>query len=312
MRRMTLLLLAVLACCAGTASALEIPPSFLFEIYASSRVSQFVQTPDGRILMPLQDQGVVQVVSPNGAVSAQFGALDQPTGIALDAAGNIYVCEQFGHHVVKYSPTFDPLLVIGSPGSGPGNLSYPTNCAISPDQTKLYVTEIGNHRVSIFDLDGHYLNYFGGLGSGPGQFNYPFSIVAEPGSGDLFITNEVNNRVDHFNALGVYLSSFGQLGSGPDDFHFCVGIGMDQDHNLWITDQLNNRIKKTTRDGTLLAMWGTFGDYPGQFYNPWAVFVSQQGTIWVGDTYNYRVQVFGYTPVPAKRTSWGSLKQRFR
>lgn len=312
MRRLTLLLFAGLALCATMATAFEIPPSFLFEVAASSRVSQFVQAPDGRILMPLQDQGVVLVTSPNGNVITTFGALDQPTGIALDAAGNIYVCEQFGHRVVKYSPAFTELLSIGSPGTGPGNLMYPTNCAISPDQTKLYVTEIGNHRVSIFDLAGNYLNFFGSPGSGPGQFNYPFSIVAEPGSGDLFITNEVNNRVDHFNSLGVYLSSFGQAGSGPDDFDLCVGIGMDQDHNLWITDQLNNRIKKTTRDGTLLAMWGTFGDLPGEFYNPWAVFVSQQGTVWVGDTYNYRVQVFGYTPVPAKRTSWGSLKQRYR
>ena len=82
--------------------------------------------------------------------------------------------------------------------------------------------------------------------------------------------------------------------------------------DLYICDQLNNRVQKVDRDGLPLTTWGTFGSANGQFYNDWCVLPTSDGNIWVGDSYNYRLQVFGFLPTPTVKSTWSSVKTRFR
>ena len=70
--------------------------------------------------------------------------------------------------------------------------------------------------------------------------------------------------------------------------------------------------QKFTTEGTLLAQWGSFGSGDGQFNDPRGVAVDAAGNIYVVDSVNQRVQKFGYLPTPAKRTTWGGLKQIYR
>jgi DNA-binding beta-propeller fold protein YncE len=43
----------------------------------------------------------------------------------------------------------------------------------------VYVTEYGNHRVSVFTCEGKFLTSFGTKGSGPGQSRDPHRIAAD-------------------------------------------------------------------------------------------------------------------------------------
>ncbi len=286
-------------------------PTPLFAL-GTGRVSQFAQSPDGRIFVPRQDGHSVRVFLENGAFVMDFGSFSEPTGIALDDQGYLYVADQAAHRVYKFTPGFVPVTNWGGLGTAPGQLNRPTNLAFSPDYSKLYVTELLGSRVSVFDKNGNFLSSFGVSGSGPGAFDYPFSLVVDPVTGYLFITNEVNDRVDVWTGAGAYVSSFGSPGGALGQFHFPVGIGRDPvSGDLYVTDQLNNRIQRFTPGGSPIMAWGTYGDALGQFYNPWSVFVSQAGNIWVGDTYNYRVQVFSPDPggpVSATRSTWGRVK----
>lgn len=320
LRLVSLLMPVILTLGATSAQALDPPPSFLFHINNTWRVGQFAQTAGGTVFAPSSELDRVLIFDEAGNPLGSFGSagsgpgqFDQPTGVAIDAAGNIYVCDQFGHRVHKFSPAFIPLMTFGTHGADPGQLEYPTNCALSNDGSQLYVTELGNHRVSIFaTANGASLGTFGSFGSAPGQFRNPFGIVVEPTSGDVFVANQVNSRIDRWTGAGTFVSSFGQLGSGVDDFNLVVGLGMDGDGNLWATDQLNNRIKKVTQGGVTLTYWGMQGPGANEFYNPWAVFVTANKNIWIGDTYNFRIGVYGYLPVAANETSWGAMKVRYR
>ena len=310
MRRFKLTLSFVLLCWASVASAV---PSFLFQ-RITGRVGQFAQTPDGRILAAGQDAGQVIIYTEAGTEVGRFGAYQEPTGVAVDLAGNIYVSDQAAGQIHKYTQFLVPVTSWGSPGSAPGQLNRPTNLAVSPDGTRLYVTELLNARVSVFGTDGSFVTSFGILGSAPGQLNFPFGIVVEPVTGNLVIANELNDRVDFWSPSGLYLASFGSNGTAPGQFRFPVGVGRDpMNGDLYVTDQLNNRIQKFTPSGSPILQWGSFGGAAGQMYNPWSVFVSFSGNIWVGDTYNYRIQVFapeGGNPVPTRTVTWGSVKSR--
>lgn len=309
--RLTLSTACFLAALAASAAFADAPPTYLFQLPGVFRASQFAQASDGRIFVPSQDDGRVYEFLDNGALVATVGFhFDQPTGVALDDSGNVYIAEQHANQIRKFSPALLLMKTFGAPTG----LTTPTNIAFSPDFSKLYVTELLGGRVSVFDRNGNLLFRFASQGSAAGQLDFPFGIVVDPLTGDLIIANEINNRVDRWSSNGVFLSSFGGPGSAPGQFQLPVGVGRDPaDGSLFVTDQLNNRIQKFTPAGLPLLQWGSFGPGAGQFYNPWAVFVTQIGNIWVGDTYNYRVQVFRPgNPVPTKSVTWGQVKAQYR
>lgn len=85
--------------------------------------------------------------------AARFNA---PTAIAVDARGNLYVCDTGNHTIRKVSPTGLVTTVAGlagSPGASDGTagsvrLSSPGGIAIDANGT-IYIADTGNHRVVI-------------------------------------------------------------------------------------------------------------------------------------------------------------------
>lgn len=67
----------------------------------------------------------------------------------------------------------------GSRGQGPGQFSYPTDLDIHDD--RVYVTDRGNHRIQVFDLEGECLYEWGihsvDPGDGEGKLHYPESLA---------------------------------------------------------------------------------------------------------------------------------------
>ena len=68
---------------------------------------------------------------------------------------------------------------LGRPGAtGPGEMAYPFDVAIGPDES-VYVCEYGNHRVQKFTLDGKPLGVWGESGRGPGQLYNPWALAVD-------------------------------------------------------------------------------------------------------------------------------------
>lgn len=63
----------------------------------------------------------------------------------------------------------------GTRGSEPGCLEYP--CGIALKGEEVFVTEYGNHRVSVFTKRGIFVRILGSEGKAPGQFFEPRGIA---------------------------------------------------------------------------------------------------------------------------------------
>jgi hypothetical protein len=123
-----------------------------------------------------------------GAVALGDGQFAHVTGMAVDGSSNLYVAEDApaNNRVQKFNPSGTFLLKWGGQptGSGPGMFNGPGGIAVDLDQT-VYVTDVLNDRIQVFDGNGHFISTSGSTGAGEVQFNHPFAIASVPPAASL-------------------------------------------------------------------------------------------------------------------------------
>lgn len=252
--------------------------------------------------------------------------LDEPVGIAVDAAGTIYVTDTAGNRVLRFSPSGAFLSDFGRSGSGDGQFRGPKGIAVS--ESFIYVVDSGNDRVEQFDLTGTFISEWGIFGSGPGDFNDPYGIAVDPtgvyvtdrnndrvqkftpGGGLLFsirgfnspsgitsngnlvfVADTLNHRIQVFTTEGTFITQWGTFGSSIGQFQFPTDVAVDSADRVYVTDRDNNRIQVFTTTGAFLNSFGTAGAEPGQFQRPEGIAVTPGDDLAIADTGNNRIQV---------------------
>lgn len=264
--------------------------------------------PDGRIYTS-EAHGRIQIFSPEGTL---VGGWTGPSsvGINCDDLGNIYQVSQSGARVSRYTADGTPSGSFGSSGSGDGQFERAYDVAIGHDQT-VYVSDWYLARITRFTSDGTFLSKWGGYGSGPGQFLNPNGVAVAP-TGNVYVVDRINYRVQYFDADGNFLGQWGARGTGPGQFLNPLGITVDAAGDVYVTDTYSScAVMKFSPTGELLWTIGGCGSDPGQLGDPWDVVVDDRGTVFVADRHGY-VHVFADRPVSVQRTTWASLKARYR
>jgi sugar lactone lactonase YvrE/tRNA A-37 threonylcarbamoyl transferase component Bud32 len=244
-------------------------------------------------------------LAPEGVWQVFGGAqrfFNQPSSVAMDALGSVFVLDTFGHQLWKLSSGGQELARWGSQGSDAGQFRTPSGVAVDR-QGNVYVADTSNNRVQIFAADGRFVAQWGGEGNRPGQFAQPYGLAVDAG-GSIYVSDTGNNRIQVLSNLGQPVAQWGRQGTGPVQFSGPRGLAVDAQGNVYVADTNNHRIQKLSRDGQSLAMWGGEGDGPAQFRFPQAVALDTQGRIYVADSRNHRVQRL--TPQGAYSAAWGS------
>jgi hypothetical protein len=141
--------------------------------------------------------------------------LNRPTGVAVDASGNVYIADWGNHRILKVrAATFTTLAGTGNGGySGDGaaatsaQLNFPEGMAID-GFGNVYIADYRNHRLRKVDTAGQ-ISTLSGTGevgySGDGgtatsaQLNFPAGLAGD-GSGNVYIADYRNNRIRKVNA----------------------------------------------------------------------------------------------------------------
>ena len=242
-----------------------------------------------------------------------------PSGIAIDATGNLYVADYGNQNIRKVTPTgevstlaasengVEPVTVSTLAGGGmsadarrsAAYLDKPNGIAIDK-AGNLYVSDTDNHRIRKITpkgktsiLAGSTEGFADGIGSAA-QFSGP-SDIAIDASGNLYVADRRNNRIRKITPKGEVSTL---AGSGySQDFDYPSGIAIDAAGNLYVADKKNNRICKITSAGEVSTFAGrsSFGNADGQgsaaqFYAPEGIAVDTAGNLYVADTNNHRIR----------------------
>jgi DNA-binding beta-propeller fold protein YncE len=130
-----------------------------------------------------------------GALGSEPGQFIRPSGVAVEAGGNILVADAANHRIQRFSPDGKFLAAWGrlGRGGGGGELHYPYDVAALSDGS-FVVAENYNHRLQRFSADGQPLGICGGPGREPGQFSRPWCLAAA-GGGVVYVSDTMNHRI---------------------------------------------------------------------------------------------------------------------
>lgn len=198
---------------------------------------------DSNVYASDQLLGEVHVFDKDGAFLRLFGKgiLEHPTTLALDRkAGILYAVNGSGstksdHRIEAFSLDGKHLRTIGTRGHAPGEFNFPSHIAVDREGN-LYVSDMLNFRVQVFDRDGRLLTLFGTIGAGgPGQFEKSKGIAFDT-FGNVYVADALHG-VQIFNRAAQTLMSFGE-----GFMQLPTGIVIDSRNHIYVSDPPGQRV----------------------------------------------------------------------
>ena len=164
-----------------------------------------------------------------------------PSGIAVDAEGDVYVTDYALDRVVKFGADGSVLTQWGGSGSAQGQFNAPFGVAVDSTDTVFVVDQL-NNRLQRFATDGTVLGAWGGPGAGAGELRTPFGVAV--GGGHVYVADFGNDRVDVFSTDGSPVLSFGRRGSGDGQFQRPAGIALAPDGGVYVLEMSSYMLER--------------------------------------------------------------------
>lgn len=214
------------------------------------------------------------------------GQFENPRGIAVDAAGHIYVADAGNSRIQKFSPDGEFLASLGKAGTGEGELREPNGIAV--DSTgNIYVADALNHRLIKLKADGAVQTQWSGP---PPSFYGPRDVAIEP-NGHLYVLDQGRTRVVKLGPEGETIAEWGRKGTGEGEFDDPTGLAV-AGGRVYVADAHNGRIQVFDFDGKFISQWPIpeWQQYTWQY--PDLVFDSQAQRLYATSVITNEVLVF--------------------
>jgi uncharacterized protein (TIGR03437 family) len=291
----------------------------------------------------VDSDGNITTVAGNGIAGyngdnmpAVNASLSDPTGVAVDSAGNLYVADAANDRIRKVDLNG---MITTFAGTGTGGLSGdggPATAAMLDCPTRiafdgfgnLFIADQCNHRIRKVDRNGTITTVAGsgtpgaanGGFSGDGgpataaQFKHPTALTID-GGGNLYITDQLNNRIRRVDRGGTVMTVAGSGAQGfsgdggaatAASFSTPGAVAVDAAGTLYIADNVNNRIRRVGSDGIITTVIGngtqsSMGDggpaSAATVNNPFGISFDPFGNLFLAESGGNRIrEVFNVAP----------------
>lgn len=260
----------------ATGASLNLPNGIAFD----SAGNMYIADTGNNVVRKVNTSGIISTVAGNNysAYSGDGGpatsaSLSNPTGVAFDGAGNLYIADSNNSCIRIVTPdqninTFagqcSYALFVGDGGPATqAKLNKPYSVAVDA-HGNVYICDTENERLRVVTPDG-IINTIAGNGTqgyagdnGPAlhaEFSSP-SAIALDASGNIYIADKSNSRIRKILPSGIVITiagngSFGYSGNGgaatSAGLYFPLGVGVDPSSGaVYIADSQNQVVRELT------------------------------------------------------------------
>ena len=265
----------------------------------------------------------------NGTGSA--ASFRQPSGVARDASGNLYVADYANHVIRKIAPggVVTTLAGTGSPGhvdgmAGSAKFATPVGIAVAASGN-IYVTEFYGNDIRMITPGGIVTTLAGSATAGSADgigasasFNNPLGIAVDANE-NVYVADYSNNMIRKITPAGVVTTLAGTTTAGSNNgaaglatFNGPSGIALSPSGTLYVAEWFNSDIRQISPAGVVstLAGSGATGSDDGvgtaaTFSLPVSIAIGTNGVLYVADDGNNLIRMV--TPAGVVATLAGSI-----
>jgi len=251
---------------------------------------------------------------------------NEPSGVAVDSSGNVYVADKNNHRIRKITKEVDDAgdeTWTVSTIATTVQFNEPHGVALD-SSGNVYVADSNNHRVRKITPGGE-VSTLAGSGTTGGyqddeddkvtttaRFNEPYGVALDS-SGNVYVADQNNHRIrkitEEENDDGdkvwkvstIAGGTFGYEDGTAAQFDRPSDVAVDSSSgDVYVADALNNRVRKITEKGgtwtvSTLAGSDRQGHLDGaaataQFSWPSGVALDSSGNVYVADSNNHRIR----------------------
>jgi sugar lactone lactonase YvrE len=300
------------------------------QLYIADQINQRIRK--------ITSAGIVSTLAGSGAVANVDGvgtsaSFHYPAGIAVSAAGVVYVSDQGSHRIRQIDAASVVTTLAGSSvgfADGTGTAAafhYPTSIAVA-NVNQLIVADSFNNRVRLVTTAGGVVTTLAGNTPGyqdgaatQARFSAPFGLAYHSASDSIFIADADNSVIRKIDSGGTVSTVAGRVGAqgsvnaslADSEYREPNGVITDTQGNLILLDTRNHVLRKlnptTNLVSTIAGDFRMFGGADGtgsaaRFRLPNALTRDAADNLYVTDRSNHTIRKI--TPAGVVSTLAGS------
>ena len=257
-------------------------------------------------------------------IPATTAELYQATGVAVDAAGNIYIADR-NNNLIRKVNTSGIITTIAGTGAaaysgdnGPATaaeINYPYGITLDT-LGNIYFSDDFNYRIRKINTAGIITTIAGngtagyngdGIAATSAELQNPGGVAVDH-NGNVYIADVNNDRIRIINTAGIITTIAGTGAPGYNGDNIAAtaaelyqpeGVAVDNVGNLYIVEYINYRVRKVDASGIITTIAGTgISGYNGdnitattaELDRPLGVAVDGNGNVYISDAYNARIR----------------------
>jgi tripartite motif-containing protein 71 len=225
----------------------------------------------------------------SGTIGGPGHAEIYPSGLDVDAAGDVFVADTGNDRVERYTPGGALVWSTGTEGlKALGRFQNPRDVAFQ--NGKVFVADTGYNRIQVLDATtGQPLSSWS---IAPGTIMGISAGVDGNGNPVILASFDAVHVVRVYSPAGALIRTVGSPGAGNGQLRQPRDAATDSSGNIYVADYANNRIAKFSPAGVWIKNWGSAGGANTQFRHPYGVDVDGGNHVWVADSTNFRISEF--------------------